>query len=196
MLNRTQFLVKEHVGLLKTRDAFDILDVASGEKIGEAQEVTPGWVIAMRLIVSKQILPKKIEIRDLAQPTPLLTLEKGTTFFRSRVYVIDQQGNKKGYLKSKIFSLGGGFFIFDMNDQQVAEIKGDWKGWNFKMLNTSGQEMGVVAKKWAGLAKELFTSADTYVISINEQTSGNSDAVKLLLLAAGIAIDSVYKERG
>jgi uncharacterized protein YxjI len=75
----------------------------------------------------------------------------------------------------------------------VAEVKGDWKGWNFKFLDTSGHELGSVTKKWAGIGKELFTSADNYMIALGEASQAGSAP---LLLAAGIAIDVVYKERG
>ncbi len=73
-------------------------------------------------------------------------------------------------------------------------MKGDWKGWNFKILDDEGKELGQVTKKWAGLGKEFFTSADTYMIAINPGKEGTR-AVMALLLAAGIAIDTVYKEK-
>lgn len=195
MLDRTEFFVKEHVGLLKARDAFDILDLDSQEKIGEVSETTPGWVIGLRLVVNKQMLPKRIEIKDVNSETPVCTLEKGMSFFVSKVFIIDQAGEKRGYLKSKVFSLGGGFHVFDMNNQKVADIKGDWKGWNFKMLDSSGAELGTIAKKWGGLAKEMFTSADNYVIALNDEGATRGNGVKIMLLAAGIAIDTVFKER-
>jgi hypothetical protein len=50
-----------------------------------------------------------------------------------------------------------------------------------------------VTKKWAGLGKELFTSADNYVISLTDISAGNPGA-SALLLAAGLAIDIVFKE--
>jgi hypothetical protein len=50
--------------------------------------------------------------------------------------------------------------VFDHANQQVVELKGDWKGWNFRALNKSGREPGTVTKEWAGLGRELFTSAD------------------------------------
>lgn len=196
MLTRHQFFVKEHVGLLKTRDAFDIHDVETQEKIGEVQETTPGWAIWLRLVLSKQVLPKTIVIRDLKLEAPVVTLEKGMTFFRSKVYIIDQSGTRRGYLKSKVFSLGGGFDIYDMSDKKVAELKGDWKGWNFTMKDASGKDLGTIAKKWAGLAKEMFTSADNYVISMHPEAVPRGDGVKIMLLAAGIAVDTVYKENG
>ena len=94
--------------------------------------------------------------------------------------------------RSKLFSLGGGFLIFGRDNVQVADVKGDWKGWNFKFL-AGTEEIGVVTKKWAGLGKELFTTADTYVVSLSENAQGKT-SLCALLLAAGLAIDIVFKE--
>ena len=98
---------------------------------------------------------------------------------------------KKQLFKSKFLA---GFRVFDNAGKQIADIKGDWKGWNFKILTTDGKEMGVITKKWAGLGKELFTSADNYMVEIREGFGGQ-DAVTLLLGAA-LAIDVLYKEKG
>ena len=54
-------------------------------------------------------------------------------------------------------------------------------------------EIGSVTKKWAGLGKELFTSADNYVISLSDLSGVNPEA-SALLLAAGLSIDIVFKE--
>jgi uncharacterized protein YxjI len=107
---------------------------------------------------------------------------------------MDQTGKPIGYLRSKLFSLGGGFYVYDMSDRQVAEVKGDWKGWNFQMLDAGGKELGTVTKKWAGIGRELFTSADNYMIALNDTTQANP-ALAALLLTAGLAIDIVFKEK-
>ena len=80
-----------------------------------------------------------------------------------------------------------------MQDNQVAEVKGNWKGRSFKFLAPSGDELGLVDMKWGGIGKELFTSADTYIVSLGEQASQNRVAT-ILLLAAALAIDIVFKE--
>ncbi|HEV2668563.1 MAG TPA: phospholipid scramblase-related protein, partial [Blastocatellia bacterium] len=113
--------------------------------------------------------------------------------FRARVTVHDRVGNELGHFKSKFFSIGGGFHVLDAFDKPVADIKGDWKGWNFRFLAADGTELGKVTKKWAGLGKELFTSADNYMIALDENRTFPPEAVALLL-AAGLAIDIVYKE--
>jgi hypothetical protein len=84
--------------------------------------------------------------------------------------------------------------VFDAQQQPVAEVKGDWKGWNFRFLAPDGSELGKVTKKWAGLGKELLTSADNYIIALAEGRQLPRNAA-MLLLAAGLAIDTVYKEK-
>jgi uncharacterized protein YxjI len=51
----------------------------------------------------------------------------------------------------------------------------------------------VVSKKWAGLGKELFTTADNYMLSIRE-TVPVQGPVRLLILAAVMCIDMVLKK--
>lgn len=192
MLDRTKYLVKEHVGMLKLVDAYDIFDAESGEKLGVAKEEINTIFQLLRLIVNKQLMPTTVVLRDDGEQ-PVLTIHRGVAFLRSKVTVADGEGNPLGYFKSKLFSIGGGFDVFNMSNQPVAEVKGDWKGWNFKFKTSSGQEIGTVTKQWAGMAKELFTSADNYVIALADDTTSNP-SLAALLLAAGIAIDTVYKE--
>jgi uncharacterized protein YxjI len=135
-------------------------------------------------------MPTRVEVAVAPGQPPLLVIKRGVQLFRARVDVLDGSGQLLGFMKSKIFSLGGGFLVYSPDGQQFADVKGDWKGWNFKMLDGAGREMGTVTKKWAGLGKELFTSADNYIIQVNE---GAANAP--LLLAAALAVDLVFKEK-
>jgi uncharacterized protein YxjI len=194
MFHLTKYLVREHVGILKLTDAFDIIDPATNQRIGVAQENPGTFFKYLRLLIKKQMLPTTVEIREQEQAPPVLTIRRGFTFLRAKVEVLDQNGGCLGYFRAKLFSLGGGFHVFDRNDKKVAEVKGDWKGWNFKLLDAAGQELGTITKKWAGIGKELFTSADNYMIALNDSLAQNPPVVALLL-AAGLAIDIVFKER-
>jgi uncharacterized protein YxjI len=194
LLERTTFLVKERVAVLKLTDTFDIFDPATGQQIGIAKEEPPTWAKWLRLVVNKKSLPTAMKIYASEGQAPLATVRRGFTFLRSKLHVTSADGRKLGYFRSKLISLGGGFLVFDPQEQQVAEVKGDWKGWNFRFLNKSGRELGTVTKKWAGLGKELFTSADNYIISITDFTGVDVD-MTTLLLAAGLCIDMVFKEK-
>jgi uncharacterized protein YxjI len=123
----------------------------------------------------------------------VLSIHRGVALFRPKVYVTSS-GRQLGYFKAKVLTIGPAFRIFDMQDQEIGGVRGDWKGWNFQLLGASGEELGRVTKKWAGLARELFTTADTYVIALSDAAAGRRD-VALLLLAAGLAIDTVFKEK-
>lgn len=192
LLDRRTWFVKERVAMMKLADTYDILDPETQQVIGIAKEEPGTFIKVLRLLVSKQLLPTQVHIHETEGAPPVVSIKKPLSFLRAKVEVFDRNGQSLGYFKSKLFSLGGGFWIHDTGDRQVAEVKGDWKGWNFKFLDTSGRELGSVTKKWAGIGKELFTSADNYIIALD----GNSPASSApLMLAAGIAIDVVYKER-
>lgn len=193
MLDRKTFLVKERVAFLKLVDTYDILDPATGAQVGTATEVVSGAMKALRLLISKRLLPTTVVVQSSLNASPVLSIKRGGVF-RSTVRVLDGKGAQLGTFKSKLFSLGGGFFLLDNGGRQVAEVKGDWKGWNFRFVAPDGAEIGKVTKKWAGVGKELFTSADTYVIALNESAQF-PPGMSSLLLAAGLAIDIVYKEK-
>jgi uncharacterized protein YxjI len=194
MFKLKTFLVKERVGFLKLVDTFDIYDPATGAQVGIARENIGTMVKLLRFLINKRLLPTTVEVREREDGHVLLTISRGLTLLRSHVTVTDSVGKPIGLFKSKLFSIGGGFHVLDGLQQPVAEIKGDWKGWNFRFLTPDGNEIGKVTKKWAGLGKELFTSADNYVIALSESAAIRPDAAPLLL-AAGIAIDTVFKEK-
>lgn len=193
MLDRKTFLIKERVAVLRLVGIYDILDPNSGEALGTAMENISAFMKVLRLVVDKRILPTTVEVTAISGGAPVLTIKRAG-WLRSTVRVFDRNGQRLGSFKSKIFSIGGGFYLFDNSGRQVAEVKGDWKGWNFQFLSTHGVEIGKVTKKWAGLGKELFTTADNYVIALNESAK-LPPGMSALLLAAGLAIDIVYKER-
>jgi uncharacterized protein YxjI len=194
MFNLKTFLVKERVGMLKLVDAFDIYDPATGAQVGIAKENIGVGLKLLRLVVNKRLLPTLVEVREQEDGRVVLAIRRGFALVRSYVTVTDGLGKEIGRFKSKLLSIGGGFHVLDEMQQPVAEIKGDWKGWNFRFLTPDGTEIGRVTKKWAGLGKELFTSADNYVISLSESHVIRADAMPLLL-AAGLAIDTIYKEK-
>ncbi|MBN1674935.1 MAG: oxidoreductase [Kiritimatiellae bacterium] len=196
MLERTTFFVREHIGFMKLTDTYDILDPETQEQIGIAREKPGGLLTVLRLFVNKQLLPTKVFVYEGPNPDDesklLFSIQRGFTLFRPRVNICDKNGNVVGWFKSKLFTIGATFRVFDAAGNEVALVKGDWKGWNFRFLDNSENELGTVTKKWAGIGKELFTSADNYMIALN----GEPDQAKaMLLLAAGLAVDTVYKEK-
>ncbi|MFP5247552.1 MAG: phospholipid scramblase-related protein, partial [Thermoanaerobaculia bacterium] len=169
---------------------YDLLDPDSGQPLGIAKEEPPGIVKYLRLAMNNKWLPTTVNVYEREGEPPVLTIHRGVALFRPQVHV-RARGRDIGYFQAKVLSIGPSFRMFDAAGNEIGSVKGDWKGWNFQLLSGNGQELGRVTKKWAGLAKELFTTADTYVISLSDTRPGVAE----LLLAAGLAIDTVFKEK-
>jgi len=186
------FLVKEHVGLFKAANNFDIYDPESQQVVLECREEQLGFFTKLlRFTDYKRYTPFDIEIREPNGRT-LVRISRGVSFFLSKVQVHDGSGQLLGGFKQKLFSIGGSFDVLDKNDQPLCRLKGKWTGWDFRFLRET-QELAHVSKKWAGLGKELFTSADNYVLEISDSIPAGAP-VRSLILAAVMCIDMVLKE--
>jgi uncharacterized protein YxjI len=196
MLDRKTYFVRERVAFLKLSDTYDILDPETQAQIGIAQEKPGAFVHVLRFLVNKQFLPTKVFVYEGDNPEDasrlVFSIQRGVTFLRSKVNILDKTGKPIGWFQSKVFSLGGAFRVFDASGNEVALVKGDWKGWNFTFQDKAGAELGSITKQWSGIGKELFTSADNYVIALKQESA---PAVAMLLLAAGLAVDTVFKEK-
>lgn len=190
----SSYLIREHVGMFKLVDTFDIFDGASGQQLAVAKEKKGLLNSIAGLFMNKRNLPTRVDVHEGADVNgPIaFSITRGFSFLRPTVKVLAVDGSLIGTFKSRLLTLGGKFGVYDAGGNEVAMVKGNWVGWDFRFLTASGAELGVVSRKWGGVAKELFTSADSYVVAVHEPDS----AAAILLLAAGLAIDTVYKENG
>jgi uncharacterized protein YxjI len=194
MFTKNTYLIKERFQLLKVVDRYDIFDAETGTLVAYAKEIIPVWKKALRLFINKELMSTTIEIKDATTEETHYTLHRPFTFFRKRVEVKDKQGNPLGFFKSRILTLGGAFDVYADENTKIAEVKGNWTGWNFTFKDIQGNEIGLVTKKWAGIGKELVSTADNYMVNISENFTSNSEMMALLIIA-GLAIDVVYKEK-
>ena len=194
LLDRRTYVVKERVAFAKLTDTYDLLDAATGMPIGIAREEPEAWAKWLRLIVSKKLMPTTVNVYEGGnEGSAVVSIRRGVAIFRPKVAVF-LRDREIGSFQAKAFSLGGAFRMFDAQGAEIGIVQGDWKGWNFAMTTSTGQELGRVTKKWAGIGKELFTSADTYVIDLAESAVSYQETAAMLL-AAGLAIDTVFKEK-
>lgn len=192
LLKQNLFFIKEHVGMFKAANNFDIYKPDTQELIMTCrEEQLGGFTKMLRFTDYKRMTPFHIEIKSTTGEK-VLTVKRGVSIFLSTVEVFDGNDQLVGRFKQKFFSIGGKFDILDPNDNIICTLKGKWTSWDFKFIRENN-ELAQVSKKWAGLGKELFTTADNYMLSINE-TVGKEDNARILILAAVMCIDMVIKE--
>jgi len=190
VLNKDLFFVKEQVGMFKASNNYDIFDPATNQKILECREPRLGiFTKIFRFTDYKRMTPFHVEVRT-PEGQSVLTVKRGISIFLSKVEVRDERSRVIGSFKQKLFSIGGKFTVLDANDKPVCTLKGKWTSWDFRFMQ-GDKELAHVSKKWAGLGKELFTSAD-YMLTIKSVPA--DDSVRILIMAAVMCIDMVLKE--
>ena len=192
VLNKNLFLVKEHIGFFKAANNFDIYDPQTGQIVMECREERLGPITKLlRFTDYKRMTPFDVQIRT-PEGEQLVRVTRDISIIRSKVNVLDESDQRIGGFHQKLFSIGGAFTVLDETDQPVCTLKGKWTGWDFRFLRGE-QELAHVTKKWAGLGKEFFTSADNYVLEIADCVPPDS-RIRPLILAAVMCIDMVLKE--
>ena len=183
--------------MFKAANAYDVYDPESGEIIIHCREDNLGMITKMlRFTDYKTMTPFHVEL-NTPDGEPVLSVKRGIPnplkFFLSAVDVLDEDGERIGGFKQKMFSLGGAFRVLGADDEEICQLKGKWTGWEFRFL-AGENELAMVSKKWNGLGKELFTSADNYVLQISEDVPPDNP-IRELIMAAVMCIDMVLKER-
>jgi uncharacterized protein YxjI len=193
ILNKSLFFVKEHIGLFKAANNYDIYDPQTNQIIMECREPDLGSFTKMlRFTGYKKNTPFNIVISPVGG-TPMIRVKRGVAIFRSTVIVYDENNMQIGWFKQKLVSLKHKFTVFDNMNRAAFVLKGNFIGWEFTFTKDD-VVLGSVSKKWAGFGKEMFTTADNYMLQISD-TVPKDDPVRKLILAAVMCIDMVLKEK-
>lgn len=179
--------------MFKAANNYDIYDPATNQMIMICREEKLNVLTKiLRFTDYKTITPFHVEVKT-TDGQPVVSVKRGFNIWLSKVQVLDENGKLIGLFKQKLFSLGGKFEVQDANGNFLCTLKGKWTGWDFRFVKDN-LEFAHVTKKWTGLGKELFTSADNYVLDINAGVPQDSP-LRQVIVAAVMCIDMVLKER-
>lgn len=191
-LNRNIYLVKEEPKLLGGEFNCDMMDPQSGELLLACRERKPGRLTRLfRFSDFKRTTPFDIRVSD---PTgkQLLRIVRGVPVCFSRVRVYDESDVLIGIFRQRMFTFSGAFDVLDAAENPVCHLRGGLMGWSFRFLTPDGTELAHVTKRWAGLGQELFTSADDYMLQIDDAVPPNS-TIRHLILASVLCVGIVVK---
>ncbi len=184
------FFIDEKVNMFKFENDYKVYDGFGLQQGNIKQKLGVGKKL-LSLIISKAMMPFKLEIINMEGEVQA-TISRGWTFFMSKISVNGPEGDLYGTITQKFQLLKPKFVLADENGNKIAEIKGDWKAWNFSITDANEKSIGTISKKWNGLGKELFTSADKYNVSIDEAVVENRN--KIVIVSGAITIDMILKE--
>jgi hypothetical protein len=63
--------------------------------------------------------------------------------------------------------------------------------WDFAIHDRTGAGVGRITKRWAGILKEGYTTADTYILQIDAEVSPD---LRLLMVASAAGLDVALKQ--
>jgi uncharacterized protein YxjI len=194
MLDLSTFVVKEQAKMFSSKPGYDILD-EKGEALATVTQKVSGLWSALGMVIGKDRIPLSLEVRSKKDDALLFSVKRSGMIMK-KVQLVDGEGKVLGAYKAKMMSLKGGYHIYDTDGKHVADVQGALLKSEYTFFTPDGKtEMGKVSKKWGGVARELFTSADTYGVQINPEFAKDKRA-KMLILGAALAIDAIFKAGG
>ena len=190
-LNKNLFLIKQHIGLFKAANNFDIYDPLTSQIFLNCREEKLGFFTKFfRFTRYKSFTPFHVEIKTTSNE-PVVSLQRGASFGFSPIMIFNEKNIPIGKLERKFKFGGAKIEIIDASNNSIATLSGNFIGWDFK-IKKGEVELATITKKWAGMGKELFTSADNYILVINDNVL-NDDTIRPFLLSSVLCIDFLLK---
>jgi uncharacterized protein YxjI len=196
LLELDRLVFRQKGKLIEIHNEYAIKD-EEGRDVGMIRQEGQSLVRkAVRLVADiDQFLTHQLVIYD-AEGERVLELVRPRKIFKSRLLVKDGGGRDVGKIVQRnVF----GKIKFDLEGSSghaLGQIKAEnWRAWNFSIVDSTDHEVARITKKWAGLVRAVFTTADNYVLEVQPSVSGDA---RLMILASAAAIDTALKqdERG
>jgi uncharacterized protein YxjI len=155
LLTHDRFMTKAKFAFAGAK--FDITNPDTKEKIGVARERL-GWFtcflrsLTLGPIRFKDWMATVVEVREKPDGPILFTVRKPMSLFSLvwTVQIWNDKAEQMGYFQTKLFSLFGGFWVYDPRGEQVAEVKAQlkWKaGPRLLFLTADGRELGHISSE-------------------------------------------------
>ena len=124
--------------------------------------------------------------------TKVVELLRPRKFMKSRVEIFDGGGRPVGTIVQKNILGKKRFALEGASGETLGAINAEnWRAWDFAIEDATGAEVGRITKKWAGLLKEGFTTADNYVLEIGGTVSPD---LRLMMLGSAAGVDIALKQ--
>ena len=146
---------------------------------------------ALRLLTNlDQFLTHKLEITD-SQGRVVLKITRPAKVIKSTVIVSDGNDQEIGRIVQDNM-IGKIHFSLQAGGYTYGSIRAEnWRAWNFRIEDHTGQEVARITKTFEGVAKTLFTTADNYVVQIHTVLP---QPLNSLVVASALSVDTALKQ--
>ena len=146
---------------------------------------------ALRLLTNlDQFLTHKLEITD-SQGRVVLKITRPAKVMKSTVIVSDGNDQEIGRIVQDNM-IGKIHFSLQAGGYTYGSIRAEnWRAWNFRIEDHTGQEVARITKTFEGIAKTLFTTADNYVVQIHTVLP---QPLNSLVVASALSVDTALKQ--
>ncbi len=192
LLSHDVLVISQKAKLIETMDEYRVFDDA-GNQIGIISEVEQSTTKrAVRLFSGvDQFLTHKLGVFD-SDGQQVLMLERPAKLVKSNIKVFDAEGTERGAILQDNLVGPKHFALVDRRGDRIGSIDGEnWMSWDFAIHDGAGAEVGRITKEWAGILKEGYTTADTYVLQIEAEVSPD---LRLLMFASAAGVDMALKQ--
>lgn len=192
LFNSPVLLVEQPRKFFSVEADYQVFD-AEGAPLASVQEIqlSTAMKLARHLFSENSAnFPAKLQ---LSAPTgqPLLIVDKPFAFFHPKIKVLRPDGTPVGSITSQFKVMGSRFELHDAHGGELGEVSGNWRGWEFTITDQHGTEIAQVSKQFAGLTKEIFTTADRYAVQLHHQLP---EPLRSLVIASTVTIDLVLHQ--
>jgi uncharacterized protein YxjI len=192
MIDKNRLFFNQKAKLFELNSEFAVRD-ENGDQVGSVRQEGQSKAKKILRAVSNldQFMTHTLAAYD-SGGEKVLELTRPRKFLKSKVLVKDAAGNDVGSIVQQNAIGKIRFQYQDTAGNVVGSINAEnWRAWNFSIADDQGNEVGRITKKWAGLGKEMFTTADNYLYEIGEQVQGT---LRVLALASAVGVDLALKQ--
>ncbi|WP_394823122.1 phospholipid scramblase-related protein [Pendulispora albinea] len=174
----------------ESRNKYEVL-TAEGHPVLYAAESGKGFGAVLARQFFGHWRTFEIHVFDMYR-NPVLRAVHPFRFFFQRLEVFDASGNLLGAIQQRFALFSKRFDVLDPAGNLLFTVSSPfWRMWTFP-FERAGRQVAVIAKKWGGVVRELFTDADTFRVDYQPELSPPERA---LVLAASLFIDLQYFEK-
>jgi uncharacterized protein YxjI len=166
----------------------------SGNQLGAVREVGQSKARKVLRFVSQvdDFLTHRYEIVDSSTGSVVLRVTRPRRFLKANVVISGPDDAEIGRVVQQNVIGKIRFALVAADGTAVGSINAEnWRAWDFSVCDASGAEVARVTKKWAGLGRELFTTADNYVVSV---PSPLAEPLRSIVVASALCIDTALKQ--